>query len=59
MYKFPKAILFAAAGDLVLSGPVEEVVDKGVVIDGLSEDYFGASRPQGAGVDIGANEYLE
>lgn len=59
MYKSPKAVLFAAAGDLVLSGPVGEVVDQGAAIGGLSEDYFGTSRPQGAGLDIGANEYVE
>ena len=49
----------AAAGDLALSGPVGGVVDQGVDIDGLIEDYYGTSRPQGAGVDIGANEYVE
>jgi len=48
-----------AAGDLALNGPVGEVVDQGVGIEGLIDDYFGTSRPQGAGVDIGANEYVE
>lgn len=49
----------AAAADLSLSGPVGGVVDHGVDIAGLTEDYYGTSRPQGAGVDIGANEYVE
>jgi hypothetical protein len=48
-----------AAEDLALSGPVGEVVDQGVGIEGLTEDYYGTSRPQGAGFDIGANEYVE
>lgn len=48
-----------AAGDLALSGRVGEVVDRGVAIEGLVDDFFGTSRPQGAGMDIGANEYVE
>ena len=48
-----------AAADLALSGRIAEVVDRGIAIDGLIEDYFGTSRPQGAGVDIGANEYVD
>jgi hypothetical protein len=48
-----------AAADLALSGRIGEVVDRGIGIDGLTEDYYGTSRPQGAGVDIGANEYVE
>jgi len=49
----------ARAGDLALSGPVGQVVDRAVAVEGLSEDYFGTSRPQGGGFDIGAHEYVE
>jgi hypothetical protein len=48
-----------AAGDLALNGRIGEVVDRGVGIEGLVDDFFGTSRPQGAGIDIGANEYVE
>lgn len=47
----------AATGDLHLVSAISQVVDKGVVIAGLNVDYDGDLRPQGAGIDIGADEY--
>lgn len=49
----------ARAGDLALAGPLSQVVDRAAEVEGLSEDYFGTSRPQGGGFDIGAHEYVE
>lgn len=47
-----------AAGDLHLSRAVSGVVDAGQTIPGLVDDFDGQSRPQGAAIDIGADEYI-
>lgn len=46
-----------AAGNLYLSGAIQEVVDKGQEIEGLYNDFYGKERPRGDGYDIGADEY--
>jgi hypothetical protein len=45
-----------AVGDLHLASAISEVVDAGQIITGLSNDFDGQNRPQGAGIDIGADE---
>lgn len=47
-----------AAGDLHLSSALSGVVDAGQAITGLGDDFDGHTRPQGAGIDIGADEFL-
>ncbi len=46
------------AGNLHLASAVGSVVNAGVAISGLVDDFDGQSRPAGAGMDIGADEYL-
>lgn len=46
-----------ASGDLHLASAVSSLVDMGQVISGLTDDFDAQSRPQGAGIDIGADEF--
>lgn len=45
-----------STGDLHLASSVTTVVDKGQLINGLTNDFDGQSRPEGSGVEIGADE---
>ncbi|MBI4775736.1 MAG: right-handed parallel beta-helix repeat-containing protein [Deltaproteobacteria bacterium] len=44
-------------GDLHLAGAVDEAVDQGQVLAGLTDDFDKENRPAGGGMDIGADEY--
>lgn len=46
------------AGDLHLSSSIAGIVDAGVVLAGVTDDFDGTARPQGSGYDIGADEYV-
>jgi len=48
-----------ATGDLRLASRIAVAVDHGRTIAGLLADFDGELRPQGAGIDIGADEYTE
>jgi len=45
------------SSDLHLSSAISNVVDQGRTIPGLTMDFDGDSRPQGYGIDIGADEW--
>jgi len=50
--------LDASSGNLHLAYAVSSIVDRGRAISGLTIDFDGQSRPQGGGIDIGADEII-
>jgi hypothetical protein len=47
-----------ATGDLHLASAISSVVGAGQSISGLVDDFDGQARPTGAGIDIGADQFL-
>ena len=48
-----------ASGDLHLKTAVPEIVGRAQAVPDAPHDIDGQDRPQGAGPDIGADEWLE
>lgn len=46
------------SGDLHLNSAIPLVVGAGQTVNGLVDDFDGQSRPIGAGIDVGADQYL-
>jgi hypothetical protein len=46
----------AASGDLHLAASATSAIDRGMSVPGVTDDWDGEQRPQGAGYDIGADE---
>ena len=47
----------AAAGDLHLAATAGAAIDRGLTLANVTDDWDGELRPQGAGTDIGADEF--
>jgi len=45
-----------SAGDLHLASALPWVVDRGVAVPGMTDDFDGQGRPRGSGLDVGADE---
>ena len=47
-----------ASGDLHLASAIASVVGAGQIVAGLSDDFDSQPRPAGAGIDIGADQFV-
>lgn len=55
----PSWFVNPAGGDLHLRRSADAAINRGLALAAVSVDWDGDSRPNGAGVDVGADEFIE